>query len=352
MKFDLWPLNNNSNNYTQWCKMITLMLKYKGLWDIINGSMPVPAPADARGHLKWTQCDQEAQSQIMTALDSSLLNHILDVKTVKEVWDLLRVCYQGNNDLCQHYLLEHLFTIAFCDSDPMEPQITDIVSIACQLTDIGFPITDQLLAGMIRVKLLGSWDTLKTVLANTIGGAQTSKGVISQVLAKEHRWVHAAGGDATAYYAKSTLKGKKKGKQCSHCKNKGHITSECHKHEQEETTSLKASSGKTSGKSQSGKSSLGKSSSRDSSSKPQSSRATDSAKIVTTDSDSSSNSDSNDTVQVFIACTSPDKDVEHIYKTRAELCQSNLQHGWLINSGASWTMCSHRSWFSHFIPLS
>jgi hypothetical protein len=86
------------------------------------------------------------------------------------------------------------------------------VSIARQLTDIGFSIIDQLLAGVIRVKLPGSWDTLKTVLANTSGGAQTSKGIISQVLAKEHHRVHAAGGDTTAYYAKSALKGKKKGK--------------------------------------------------------------------------------------------------------------------------------------------
>jgi hypothetical protein len=271
----------------------------------------------------------------MTTLDSSPLNHVLNAKTAKEVWDLLRVHYQSNNDLWQHYLLECLFTIAFCDSDPMEPQIADVMSIARQLIDIGFPIMDQLLASAIRVKLPGSWDTLKMVLANTTGGAQTSKGVISQVLAKEHHQVHIAGGDATAYYTKSTLKGKKKGKQCSHCKNKGHVASECHKCEQEETTSLKASSGKTLGKSQSRKSSSGKLSSRGSSSKPQSSRATDSAKIVATDSDSSSNSDSDNTIQVFMARTTLDEDIKHIYKTRAKLCQSNLQYGWLIDSSAS-----------------
>jgi hypothetical protein len=35
----------------------------------------------------------------------------------------------------------------------MEPQITEVVSIAYQLMDIGFPIIDQLLAGAIRIKL-------------------------------------------------------------------------------------------------------------------------------------------------------------------------------------------------------
>jgi hypothetical protein len=63
--------------------------------------------------------------------------------------------------------------------------------------------------------------------------AQTSKGVISQVLAKEHHCVYAAGGDVAAYYTKATPKGKKKcgKKMCFYCKNKGHTTFKCYKHE-------------------------------------------------------------------------------------------------------------------------
>ena len=356
-KFELRPLDDNGDNYTQWCKMTTLMLKYKGLWDIVDGSTLPPEPADAQAHLEWTRRDQEAQLQIMTALNSAPLNHVLDAKSAKDVWDLLRIRYQGDDDLRQHYLLERLFTIAFRDSDPMEPQIAEVVSIARQLTDIGFPITDQLLAGAIRIKLPESWNTLKTVLANTGGTAQTSKGVISQILAEEHRHVHAAGGDASAYFAKAAPKGKKKRgkKTCSYCKNKGHTASECRKREQEEkpsgsNSSSNGSSGKTSGKSSSGKSS--KASSRSSSSRPSSSRTTDSARIVAADSDSDSSSDSDDTVQVFMARATLDEDVERVYKTKAELRQCNLQHGWLIDSGASRTMCSHRGWFSHFTPLS
>ena len=175
------------------------------------------------------------------------------------------------------------------------------MSIACQLTDIGFPITVQLLARAIRIKMLESWNTLKTVLANTRGMAQTSKGVISQVLAKEHHRMHAAGGDVTVYYAKAAPKRKKKHEnKCFYCKNKGHTTSECHKCEQEEKLSrsnlaLNTSSGKTLGKSMSGKSSSAKSSSQGLSSRT-SNRTTDSAKIVAADSDSDTSSDSDDTV--------------------------------------------------------
>jgi len=40
-------LDDNGDNYTHWCKMITLVLKYKGLWDIVDGSTPVPVTIDA-----------------------------------------------------------------------------------------------------------------------------------------------------------------------------------------------------------------------------------------------------------------------------------------------------------------
>jgi hypothetical protein len=36
---------------------------------------------------------------------------------------------------------------------------------------------------------------------------------------------------------------------------------------------------------------------------------------------------------------------------KAKLHQSNLQHGWLIDSGALWTICLHHSWFTQFSPL-
>jgi hypothetical protein len=35
----------------------------------------------------------------MIALNSAPLNHVLDAKLVKNVWDLLRIHYQGNDDL-------------------------------------------------------------------------------------------------------------------------------------------------------------------------------------------------------------------------------------------------------------
>jgi hypothetical protein len=248
-KLEIPLLDNSGDSYTCWCKTVTLVLKYRGLWDVVDGTTPAPDPAtDTQAYLDWTRHDQEAHLQLILALSPAPHDHVLDATTSKEVWDLLKARYQGSGELWSHYLLERLFMTPFVDSEPMEPQIANVISIACQLNAINFAVSDQWLTSMLRVKLLVSWNTLKTVLAHVKDGKLTSKGVIVQILAKEHHCICEDGRDAKAYYMKSLGKGKgkqnrKKGKECSHCDRKWHDISECYtlKWEQEEKASKTSS---------------------------------------------------------------------------------------------------------------
>jgi len=207
----------------------------------------------------------------------------------------------------------------FLNSELMEPQIANLLTITHQLSDLKFPMTDNWVTGLIKVKLPASWETLKTVLANAEEGKLTSKGVIGQILAEEHCCIHMARGDATAYYAKSSGKGKKKKdnrKKCSHCKCKGHNISKCHtlKWEQEEKAARSTPKSSTSS---SGKASNGKSSSKalsKNTSKGLSGRA--SAKVATADTDLD---DSDKTIQVFMACAISEQPIKCVFKTKAEL---------------------------------
>ena len=154
IKYKVPLLDNNEDDYTHWCKMVSLVLSYRGFWDVVDGTTPTPDyTTDSDSYLDWCCYNKEAKIQLLLILSCAPCNHVLNAKTSKEIWDLLRVHYQGDDDLHQHYLLKRLFTFTFCDSKPMEPQISEVVSITCQLTDVGFPITDQLLASTIRVKL-------------------------------------------------------------------------------------------------------------------------------------------------------------------------------------------------------
>src|SRR6266851_7614627 len=250
-KFDLPLLDDNGNDYIHWSNTVTLALEYRGLWDIVDSTTPSPnATMDAAAYQDWHRCDKEAHLQLILTLSRTPCNHVLNAKSSKDVWDMLKIRYQGGGELCSHYLLKCLFMTPFIDSKPMEPQIANLISITHQLSNLKFPITNVWVTGLIKVKLPVLWEMLKTILANTEEGKLTSKGVISQILAEEHCHIRTAGGDTTAYYAKSSGKVKKKDnrKKCSHCKRKGHDISECRtlKWEQEEKSSRSTSRSGTS----------------------------------------------------------------------------------------------------------
>jgi hypothetical protein len=51
------------------------------------------------------------------------------------------------------------------------------------------------------------------------------------------------------------------------------------------------------------------------------------------------------------ATTVPHPSVEHMLKTQEELESQDLTEEWIIDSGASWIMCSHCDWFTQYSPL-
>jgi hypothetical protein len=131
IKYEVPLLDDNVDDYTYWCKMVSLVLGYRGFWNVVNGTTPAPNyTTDPDGYLDWCCHDKKAKIQLLT-LSHAPRNHVLNAKTSKEIWNLLRVHYQGDDDLCQHYLLKRLFTLTFCNSEPMEPQISEVMSITC-----------------------------------------------------------------------------------------------------------------------------------------------------------------------------------------------------------------------------
>jgi hypothetical protein len=53
-KFDLPLLDDNGNDYLHWSNTTTLALKFRGLWDIVDGTTPTPnAAMDAATYQDW-----------------------------------------------------------------------------------------------------------------------------------------------------------------------------------------------------------------------------------------------------------------------------------------------------------
>ena len=69
----------------------------------------------------------------------------------------------------------------------------------------------------------------------------------------------------------------------------------------------------------------------------------------------SPSSSMDDTVHLFHALAIPTSHLtpshECVFKTQEELIAKELADQWIIDSGVSRNMCSHRAWFHHFSPL-
>jgi len=154
--------------------------------------------------------------------------------------------------------------------------------------------------------------------------------------------------DTIAFYAKAK-KGHKQQqpdrnkKKCSHCKKKGHEKSECRKlkKEQEEKDAANASDSESSSSS--------------------SCTGTASAKVAV-----ATTAPKDDIVRLFRAVATPSfphdepSDLSRSYtttvphpalKAQEELASQDLTEDWVMDSGASRTMCSHRDWFVRYSPL-
>jgi len=165
-----------------------LILHHRGLLPIVDGSLPAPdATADPAGYIDWYDKDQEALLQIVLLLKVEGQNCMHNATTSKACWDKLTDQYQGEGDQQLIYLLEKLLMSPLVNTEPMQPQVNALTMTVQQMASAGLPVDNKLLAFLLILRLPNSYNTLKTVLSSMDSSKATTKGMASQILAKECR---------------------------------------------------------------------------------------------------------------------------------------------------------------------
>src|SRR5713226_5475972 len=336
-RYDIPTLDGAGKDYTHWKLRARLVFAARGLWGVIDGSDPEPdATTDTANHADWMARDCEAWIQIAMSVQGQCLNAILDAKNVKECWDKLANKLEGKGEGRVAYLMEGLFRGTLSESEPLEPQIETFLAAARNLDSLGFAMNEQVIAFAIIMALPESLHTLKMILCSLKGDDLSINNVTGQIYLDESCRVHASGSTAVTFFAKAAKKrGKadsKDKKKCTHCKRKGHNVSECRKLKQEnEAKNSPPPMGQKA---------------LPASSAPKKS----SARLAAADSD-----DSDEPVSILTALTAyvcDDDDIVRALRGELSSTKSNFTDLWILDSGASRTMCSRREWFSSFSPLS
>jgi gag-polypeptide of LTR copia-type len=259
---------------------------------------------------------------LIMAMTDEPLHSVLDTKSAKVTWDRLSECYEGKGEQKVTHLIDNVFHHQLLNTELFEPQINSLICSARTITALGLALNDCIITHTIIGALPASLSTLKTILSTCENiDIEYTK---SQILCDEQRHVHKSGMAATTFFAKSVkaatkAKGKGKGKQgdkskkyCTHCKITGHETSKCCKLKKEQ----EAKAGN--------------------SAKPSTMMPATTVKIANANKPAS------------------DKAIRTIHIFQAQSNTASLkshQHSWIMDSGASCTMCSNQNWFQQYSTL-
>jgi hypothetical protein len=94
MWYEVAQLNDKGTKYMLWSHTMTLVLRQRGLWDVVSGKDKAPdVNTDPTAYDSWYNKDQEVLLQIVMTLKDGPHNSILNANTSKECWDILAKRY-------------------------------------------------------------------------------------------------------------------------------------------------------------------------------------------------------------------------------------------------------------------
>ncbi len=251
----------------------------------------------------------------------------------------------------------------------LEPQINSLLRSVHMVRNLGAKLGDNIVAAAIVSALPNSLAMLKTILANSTKECSPIE-LKARILGDEQCRIRESGIGATAFFTKASKKTKeskdkekeKAKKHCTHCDICGHDVSECRKlkKEQEAEGTAKAQT-----------------SSMPTSANPKVNAPKDST--TTSANVATALSSNQHVVCLFKAVAQMPAKGSMITPQNAAMALSttelvihlfmaltlvggtnalsatplaNIKHEWITDLGASHTMCSNRSWFTQFSPLS
>ena len=245
--YDVPPLEDDGNNFPSWKFRTQKVLEIRGLWDVVDHQGDAPGEASDQ-YEEWKAKDREASAQITLTLKDEPLNTVMYATSAHSAWELLRTRYEGKGEQKVAYLISELFRSTLTDDSPLEPQINSMRRVAHTLHSLGHKLEDKLVAVAIILSLPPSYDTLRTILTSQTDKL-TLETITSQVLQEEQRRRETAqtsafaartfgsAGKLNGSKSPSSTKGSKsskakdKGKPyCKHCRFTGHTREECRKY--------------------------------------------------------------------------------------------------------------------------
>ena len=136
---------------------------------------------------EWKSLDRKCLSVIRPCISPSILFDVYQRKTAHELWSTLeRSCEQplGINKM---HTMKRLYLLKMKDGVTVRKHVNEFNSIVAQLKALKVNLDEEVLCLLLLSSLPPSWDTLVTIVANTIGNKFKLNDVVSSLISEETR---------------------------------------------------------------------------------------------------------------------------------------------------------------------
>ena len=213
-----------SSNYYLWSRKLELILRSKGLWQIVSGKET--RPTDETQSLKFDQKNDIALSTILLLVHDSYVSPVLHLKEHKKVWDTLKAQYETVNQASKDALLERYQNSKMGNNEQVLQYRAQLSEIEAKLTAVGYAPNDEeklraLLRGL-RPEFAITAEVIRATNKSLVEG-------LALLINKEATIYNDSSNisKATALQTQTTSPTAPTRLQCHYCKRFGHKKNQC-----------------------------------------------------------------------------------------------------------------------------
>ena len=240
----------DGTNFSYWKDQIwDVLVQKKQIRPLkLNGVKPENMEKD-----DWDELDEMCRSTIRLSLSKSVYYNVKDAEGgAYELWQRICDMYDKHSAASQVYWIKKLIDLRMEEGASMNAHLNEFNTIFSQLTTQKIIFEDNVKAMFLLVTLPDSWDTFRTAISNSVpAGELTSTNVESSLLTEEINQKNNAGSKSSSAMAvrgrsmdrhksnrgksrsKSRTGTSKRDVECFYCGKKGHYKKDCYKWKRE-----------------------------------------------------------------------------------------------------------------------
>ncbi|MCO5569408.1 hypothetical protein L7F22_023120 [Adiantum nelumboides] len=169
-------------NYLTWATRVTLLLKRATLWEIVDGTIPKPAP-NSPDLADWTAKDLQAQAELMLHLGDRQVQMVRRCQSSQEIWNFLHSAYHHEDLITRVTALKKLLGSALNEHQDTAKFLDEWRVLLDNALLSGLQLDDSLQSMFLLAALPPSWRPFITTQASVVG--LTAETLIARMLQED-----------------------------------------------------------------------------------------------------------------------------------------------------------------------